>query len=150
MQVTERGCRTGTLTQSWHRAAGFAPCYHWVDVIADLDRVEAVGSALDGKADWQESSATCVATVDGRRLLYAELAQPTRRRRCCSAVATAALGAELRRDDLDMCFGDTLIHNLSAGPPRSTPAGSAKTWAIDRMFWIESGTSRGRARRRRR
>ncbi len=35
--------RTGTLTQKVAlETLGFEPCYHWVNVIADLDQVERV------------------------------------------------------------------------------------------------------------
>ena len=77
MQVIGAGLpRTGTLTQKLAlERLGFAPCYHWVDVIADLDRVQQWDRALDGEADWQEIFGDCVATVDWPGgFFYAELA----------------------------------------------------------------------------
>ena len=42
--------RTGTLTQkvALERSAS-SPCYHWVNVIADLDQVDVWNRALDGE-----------------------------------------------------------------------------------------------------
>ncbi len=51
MQLIGAGLpRTGTLTQKLaFEQLGLSPCYHWVDVLADLDRVELWNRALDGE-----------------------------------------------------------------------------------------------------
>ena len=47
--------RTGTLTQKVAlEMLGFEPCYHWVNVIADLNQVGVWNRALDGEAPWDE------------------------------------------------------------------------------------------------
>src|SRR4051794_19378886 len=47
--------RTGTLTQKLAlEQLGLGPCYHWVNVIADLDQVALWDRALDGEAIWEE------------------------------------------------------------------------------------------------
>ena len=57
--------RTGTLTQKVAlETLGFEPCYHWVNVIADLDQVEVWNRALDGEAPWDEVFGETQATVD--------------------------------------------------------------------------------------
>ena len=41
--------RTGTLTQKLAlEQLGLAPCYHWVDLLADLDQLPLLG-ASDGR-----------------------------------------------------------------------------------------------------
>ena len=57
--------RTGTLTQKLAlEELGLGPCYHWVNVIADLDQVELWDRALDGEALWEEIFDG--ASLDGR------------------------------------------------------------------------------------
>ena len=57
--------RTGTLTQKLAlEQLGFGPCYHWVNVIADLDQVQLWDRALDGEAVWDEVFAGFDSTVD--------------------------------------------------------------------------------------
>ncbi|HEY2200258.1 MAG TPA: sulfotransferase, partial [Solirubrobacteraceae bacterium] len=42
--------RTGTLTQKEAlERVGLGPCYHWVNIIADLDEVELWHRVLDGE-----------------------------------------------------------------------------------------------------
>ncbi len=55
--------RTGTLTQKLAlEQLGFAPCYHWVNVLADLNQVDVWNRALDGEAVWDEVFAGQAAT----------------------------------------------------------------------------------------
>src|ERR1700678_1644301 len=58
--------RTGTLTQKVAlETLGFGPCYHLVDILADLDtRVAQWNAALDGNADWEAIFAGFQAAVD--------------------------------------------------------------------------------------
>ena len=57
--------RTGTLTQKVAlELLGLGPCYHWVDVIADLRRVEQWHRALDGNGPWDEIFDGFTGTVD--------------------------------------------------------------------------------------
>jgi hypothetical protein len=47
--------RTGTLSQKVAlEMLGFGPCYHMVNVLADLSLVEQWANAMDGDADWPE------------------------------------------------------------------------------------------------
>ena len=46
--------RTGTLTQKVAlEMLGLGPCYHMVDVLADLDQAKLWRRALDGEAPWE-------------------------------------------------------------------------------------------------
>src|SRR5580693_8886260 len=57
--------RTGTLTQKVAlEMLGFGPCYHWVDVLADLSRVTIWEDAMDGKVDWPQVFGESRSTVD--------------------------------------------------------------------------------------
>src|SRR5665213_347611 len=57
--------RTGTLTQKLAlEQLGFDPCYHWVNLLADLDVVEQWERALDGDGQWLEIFGEAHATVD--------------------------------------------------------------------------------------
>ena len=58
--------RTGTLTQKVAlEQLGLGSCYHWVDVLADLDsQVPLWNRALDGEAIWEEVFAGRGATAD--------------------------------------------------------------------------------------
>ncbi len=57
--------RTGTLTQKEAlEMLGFAPCYHWVNILADLESVELWERALDGEEIWPDVFAGFEATVD--------------------------------------------------------------------------------------
>src|ERR1700684_3450162 len=57
--------RTGTRTQKLAlEQLGLAPCYHWVNVLANLDEVELWDRAMDGEAIWEEVFGDSRATVD--------------------------------------------------------------------------------------
>jgi hypothetical protein len=57
--------RTGTLTQKLAlEKLGFAPCYHWVNLIADLDEVELWHRLLDGEELEEQIFGGYGATVD--------------------------------------------------------------------------------------
>src|SRR5579859_1437865 len=57
--------RTGTLSQKVAlEMLGVGPCYHMVNVLADLDLAALWRQALDGRADWDRVFAGFAATVD--------------------------------------------------------------------------------------
>src|ERR1700747_3183935 len=59
--------RTGTLTQKMAlEMLGLGPCYHMVDVLADLEQAKLWERALDGEAPWDEVFADYQSTVDWR------------------------------------------------------------------------------------
>ena len=76
MQLIGAGLpRTGTLTQKLaFEMLGLGPCYHWVDVLADLNRVEQWERALDGQNPWEEILGGYESTADWPAgFFYAEL-----------------------------------------------------------------------------
>ena len=57
--------RTGTLTQKLAlEMLGLGPCYHMVNVLADLDQAALWEQALDGDAPWERIFAGFQSTVD--------------------------------------------------------------------------------------
>src|SRR6516162_2082937 len=57
--------RTATLTQKVAlEMLGFGPCYHMVDVLADLDQAKLWQRALDGEAPWDQIFDGFNSTVD--------------------------------------------------------------------------------------
>ena len=57
--------RTGTFTQKVAlEMLGFGPCYHMVDVLADLDQASLWEQALDGEPPWTEIFGGFDSTVD--------------------------------------------------------------------------------------
>src|SRR5271166_2959080 len=57
--------RTATLSQKVAlEMLGLGPCYHMVDILSDLDRVESWSNALQGTANWDEIFAGYHSTVD--------------------------------------------------------------------------------------
>ena len=73
--------RTGTLTQKLAlEQLGVGPCYHWVNVIADLDQVELWWRSLDGEDAWREALEGFTCTVDWPGgYFYRELDSPSKR-----------------------------------------------------------------------
>jgi hypothetical protein len=144
MQVIGAGLpRTGTLTQKLAlELLGFAPCYHWVDVIANLDRVAQWERALDGEGPWEEIFADCQATVDWPGgFFYAELVEAYPQAKVVLSVRDPQRWeASFRETIWDMCFGDTLVRHLSAARAKIDPRWERYLRLIDRMFWIDRGT----------
>src|SRR4029077_19584647 len=57
--------RTATLTQKIAlEMLGLGPCYHMVDVLADLEQAALWERALDGEGPWEEVFAGYDSTVD--------------------------------------------------------------------------------------
>ena len=57
--------RTGTLTQKMAlEILGLGPCYHMVDVLADLDQAAHWEQALDGRPRWPHTFDGFHSTVD--------------------------------------------------------------------------------------
>ena len=66
MQVIGAGLpRTGTLSQKIAlEMLGFGPCYHMVNVLADLDLAQQWRRSIAGETDWEKTFAGFEATVD--------------------------------------------------------------------------------------
>jgi hypothetical protein len=124
--------RTGTLTQKLAlEQLGLGSCYHWVDVLADLDsEVPLWNRALDGEAPWEEVFAGRGATVDWPGgYFYRELSE-----------VYQAWERSFRETIVNMCHGESLIRLLSSARGAVDPRWRSYLALVDRMFWGEQGT----------
>ncbi len=136
--------RTGTLSQKLaFEKLGFGPCYHWVDVIADLEgRVPQWDRALDGEEHWDEIFDGFQSTVDWPGgFFYAELASTYPNAKVVLSVRDAERWEQSFRETIwNMCFGETLVRYASAARAQIDPRWERYLHLVDRMFWIERGT----------
>jgi Sulfotransferase domain len=108
--------RTGTLSQKVAlEMLGFAPCYHMVNVLADLDQAEPWRQALDGEQPWQEVFDSFEATVDWPgSFFYKELADAYPDAKVLLSVRDAGAWERSMRDTIwGLFYGDMLIRDLS-------------------------------------
>jgi hypothetical protein len=147
MQVIGAGLpRTGTLTQKLaFEMLGLGPCYHWVDVLADLHRVEQWERALDGESPWQEILTGYESTADWPAgFFYAELIDVYPEAKVVLSVRDPERWeASFRETIWNMCFGDSLIRHLSGARANIDPRWERYLHLVDRMFWTERGTFAG-------
>ncbi len=132
--------RTGTLTQKLAlERLGFAPCYHWVNLIADLDQVELWHRALDGERLWPQIFGAHEATVDWPGgFFHRELAAAYPEAKVLLSVRDAAAWERSYRETIwDMCFGDSLVSHLSAARREVDPRWRRYLLLVDRMLWGE-------------
>jgi Sulfotransferase domain len=135
--------RTGTLTQKLAiEQLGLGPCYHWVDVLADLNRVEQWDRALNGEAPWGEIFTGYRSTVDWPGgFFYRELSVAYPDAKVVLSVRDSERwAASFSETILKMCFGDNLIHHLSAARATIDPQWERYLRLVDRMFWTGQGT----------
>jgi hypothetical protein len=130
--------RTGTLSQ---KAAlemlGLGPCYHWVDVIADLKRVDQWDRALDGDAPWDEIFDGFNSTVDwpGGHFFRELTAAHPDAKVLLSVREPQAWEASFRETIWNMCFGESLVRLLASARAQVDPQWKRYLALVDRMFW---------------
>jgi hypothetical protein len=136
--------RTGTLTQKVAlEMLGLGPCYHWVDVLADLDRgVELWNSALDGRAPWAEVFDGWGSTVDWPGgYFYRELMEVYPEAKVLLSVRDPRKWEPSFRETIwAMSFGESLMPLLSRARAEVDPRWRRYLALVDRMFWGEQGT----------
>jgi hypothetical protein len=135
--------RTGTLTQKLaYEQLGFGPCYHWVDLLADLDRVEQWERALAGERPWEEIFTGFNSSVDWPGgFVYDDLVAAYPDAKVVLSVRDHERWEPSFRETIwNMCFGDNLIHYLSSARGKIDPRWERYLRLVDRMFWIETGT----------
>jgi hypothetical protein len=136
--------RTGTLTQKEAlETLGLAPCYHWVDVLADLEnQVPLWEGALDGSVEPSQILDGYRSTVDWPGgYFFAQLLDSYPDAKVLLSVRDPERWEPSFRETIvDMCFGDTLIHLLSSARAHVDPKWRRYLEFVDRMFWSEQGT----------
>jgi hypothetical protein len=141
--------RTGTLTQKVAiEMLGLGPCYHWVDVLADLERVGQWQRALDGEAPWEEIFAGYSSTVDWPGgYFYGELMRAYPEAKVLLSVRRPEAWERSFRETIwDMGHGESLLRLLSSA--RAQVDGQWRDYLalVERMFWGPEGTfARGHA-----
>ena len=121
---------------------GLGPCYHWVDVIADLDRVEQWNRALDGEQPWAEIFEGYHSSVDWPGgFFYRELAEAYPEAKVVLSVRDPQRWEQSFRETIwEMGFGESLMPLLSHARAEIDPRWARYLRLVDRMFWIENGT----------
>jgi sulfotransferase family protein len=135
--------RTGTLTQKLAlEQLGLAPCYHWVNVIADLDQVELWDRAIDGEAIWEEVFAGQEATVDWPGgYFYRELAEAYPDAKVLLSVRDPEAWERSFRETIwTMSHGRSLMPLLAHARAEVDPRFKRYLELVDRMFWGPQGT----------
>ena len=136
--------RTGTLTQKQAlELLGLGPCYHWVDVLADLEsQVPLWDGALDGRVEPAQILEGHRSTVDWPGgYFYKQILDACPNAKVLLSVRDAERWEPSFRETIvDMCFGDSLIHLMSTARSRVDPQWKRYLEFVDRMFWSEQGT----------
>jgi Sulfotransferase domain len=130
--------RTGTLTQKLAlEQLGLGPCYHWVNLIADLNQVELWHRALDGEAVWDQVFAGQRSTVDWPGgYFYRELAERYPEAKVLLSVREPHAWERSFRDTIwMMCHGQSLMRLLSDARREIDPQWRRYLLLVDRMLW---------------
>ncbi len=132
--------RTGTLTQKLAlEQLGFGPCYHWVNIIADLDEVELWHRALDGEDVLEQIFAGYRSTVDWPGgFFYRALARAHPEAKVLLSIRDPEAWERSYRETIwSMCHGDSLVRHLSDARREIDPRWRRYLELVDRMLWSE-------------
>jgi hypothetical protein len=136
--------RTGTLTQKEAlELLGIGPCYHWIDILADLDvQVPLWGGALDGRVQPASILDGYRSTVDWPGgYFYRDLLDSFPDAKVLLSVRDPERWeASFRETIVQMCYGESLIRLLSSARARIDPRWRAYLALVDRMFWSAEGS----------
>jgi len=135
--------RTGTLTQKLAlEELGFAPCYHWVDLLADLSQLELWERAMDGEADWPRIFGGSRSTVDWPGgYFYRELSEVYPDAKVLLSVREPESWERSFRDTIwTMSHGQSVMPLLSRARAEIDPTWGRYLAFVDRMFWGPQGT----------
>jgi hypothetical protein len=135
--------RTGTLTQKQaFEQLGLGPCYHWVNVLADLDQVELWDQALDGNPPWEQIFAGHHSSADWPGgYFYSELMDYYPDAKVLLSVRDPeSWEPSFRETIVEMCFGNSLMPLLAHARAAVDPKFQRYLELVDRMFWAPEGT----------
>jgi hypothetical protein len=135
--------RTGTLTQKVAlEMLGLGPCYHMVDVLADLDQAALWEEALDGRARWQRIFSGFQSTVDWPGgFFYRELIDVHPEAKVVLSVREpAAWERSMRQTVWSVRHGESLMRLLSSAQACVNPRWAGFLNMIDRLLWEGEGT----------
>lgn len=132
--------RTATTSQKLAlEMLGVGPCYHMVDVLGDLDRVQQWSDAVDGKVDWGEMFADYQSTVDWPgSFFYRELREAYPDAKFLLSVRSGESWARSMLGTISsLLYGDSLMYDLSSARGRIDPSWQSFTDLMRRM-WAKS------------
>jgi hypothetical protein len=135
--------RTGTLTQKLAlEMLGLGPCYHMVDVLADLDQAALWERALDGEAPWPQLLGGFNSTVDWPGgYFYRELIDFDPDAKVLLSVREPeAWERSMRETVWAVRHGESLIRLLSSAQAHVSPSWQGFLDMIDRLIWQGNGT----------
>jgi hypothetical protein len=135
--------RTGTLTQKVAlEMLGLGPCYHMVDVLADLDQAELWQRALDGQARWEQIFDGFNSTVDWPGgYFYRELIDVYPEAKVLLSVRDPrAWERSMRETVWAVRHGESLVRLLSSAQAHVNPQWRGFLEMIDRLVWEGEGT----------
>jgi hypothetical protein len=136
--------RTGTLTQKVAlEMLGVEPCFHWVDILADLDnQVPQWQGALEGKVDPAGLLDGYRSTVDWPGgYFYRQLADAYPDAKVLLSVRDPdRWEPSFRETIVDMCYGESLIRLMSSARAQVDPRWRRYLDFVNDMFWSERGT----------
>ena len=135
--------RTGTLTQKVAlEMLGFGPCYHMVDVLADLDQAKLWQRALDGEAPWDEIFDGFDSTVDWPGgYFYRELIDVYPDAKVLLSVREPqAWERSMRETVWAVRHGESLVRLLSSAQAHVNEQWRGFLEMIDRLVWEDEGT----------
>jgi hypothetical protein len=133
--------RTGTLTQKEAlEMLGRGPCYHWVNLIADLDAVEQWHRYLDGEDNLEEIFAGHESTTDWPGgFVYRELAERHPEAKVLLSVRDPETWDRSYRETIwNFTRGDSLIGHLSMARREIEPRWRRYLELVDRMLWSDA------------
>ena len=135
--------RTGTLTQKMAlEMLGLGPCYHMVDVMADLERARLWERALHGDPSWPETFDGYQSTVDWPGgYFYRELAEAYPEAKVLLSVREPeAWEHSMRQTVWAVRHGESLIRLLSSAQAHVDPRWRSFLSMIDQLIWEGKGT----------
>ena len=135
--------RTGTLSQKLALdTLGVGPCYHMVNVLADLELVRLWQDALDGRGDWERIFAGFESTVDWPGgFFYKELIEVYPEAKVVLSVRDfAAWERSMRETVWGTYHGDSLIRHLSCARGLTSPPWQAFLTLMRGLLWENRGT----------
>jgi Sulfotransferase domain len=133
--------RTGTLSQKVAlEVLGFGPCYHMVNVLADLPLAEPWSRAMDGDQDWEEIFGDHQSTVDWPgSFFYRELAAAYPDAKIVLSTRDGEGWEKSMRDTIwDIFHGDSPMRHISRAREIVDPEWRAYTMLMQRM-WAAAG-----------